>query len=226
LAPGVTLIAECKKASPSKGLLARNYDPIRLADDYLRAGAGAISVLTDARFFQGSIEDLRDVKEFVTSSGDLFREVPVIRKDFVFHPYQVYEARAAGADAILLIAAALGDSDLKRLFELARQLGMDALLEAHSPQEIERVLHLEPRVVGINNRNLRTFEVDFENSARLRGMIPEGIAVVAESGLKRVEDMRRMASIGADAVLVGEALVSSRDVYATTSALVDAGQRS
>lgn len=224
-APGVSLIAECKKASPSKGLMVRGYDAVKLAEQYLLAGASAISVLTDARHFQGSVEDLRDVKEFVSSarSGSKGR-IPVIRKDFIFHPYQVYEARAAGADAILLIVAVLGDSDLKRLLTLARQLGMEALVEVHSANEVKRILPLRPRVVGVNNRNLQTFDVDLENSARMRGMIPDGVAVVAESGIRNAEDVRRMAEIGVDAVLVGESLVTSKEPYEAAKALVLAGR--
>lgn len=214
--PGVSLIAECKKASPSRGLIAPDYDPVKLAKDYVKAGASAISVLTDARHFQGSLEDLRNVKEVLS-------RVPVLRKDFIFHPYQVHEARAAGADAILLITAVLGDADLRSLLKLARELGMDALIEVHAEAELERALAAEPRVVGINNRNLQTFEVDFDNTARLREMIPDGVAVVAESGVKTPEDVRRLVAIGVDAVLVGETLVRSKNTERTARALVAAG---
>lgn len=205
--PGVSLIAECKKASPSKGLMVRDYDPVRLAKTYAQCGASAISVLTDARHFQGSLEHLRDVKEATASYV-----IPVLRKDFVFHPYQVYEARAAGADGILLIAAVLADSEIKDLLALTHELGMNALIEVHTEAELRRVLALEPRIVGVNNRNLQTFEVDFANTARLREMIPAGVAVVGESGLKTHADMQHMAKIGVDAVLVGESLVRSKNV--------------
>lgn len=226
-APGVSLIAECKKASPSKGLLVSRYDAVALAESYVRAGASAISVLTDARHFQGSLEDLRNVKEATQrlkapASGQ--RGVPVLRKDFIFDPYQVYEARVAGADAVLLIAAVLSDSELGSLLALTRQLGMEALLEVHTQEELERVLPLGPRVVGVNNRNLQTFEVDFENTARLRAAIPPEVVVVGESGLKTPDDVRHMASIGVDAVLVGETLVKSKDIYKTVRALVEAGR--
>jgi len=216
--PGVSLIAECKKASPSQGLLVRNYDPAELARTYVKAGASAISVLTDGRHFQGSLKHMRDAKEAIS------KRVPVLRKDFIFHPYQVYESRAAGADAILLIAAVLGDSDLQQLLELGRKLGMSALVEVHTPAEVERVLPLEPRIIGVNNRNLQTFALDFENTARLRRLIPEGVAVVGESGLKTAEDVKRMRDIGVDAVLVGETLVKSKDVYKTAAAFARAGR--
>ncbi|HEX6384140.1 MAG TPA: indole-3-glycerol phosphate synthase TrpC [Anaerolineae bacterium] len=224
--PGVSLIAECKKASPSKGLMVRDYDPAKLARTYVKAGATAISVLTDARHFQGSLEHLRDVKAAVSNlqSPISKRSVPVLRKDFIFHPYQVYESRAAGADAILLIAAVLGDSDLRQLLKLSQQLGMSTLVEVHTREELERVLPLAPRVIGVNNRNLQTFEVDFENTARLRGLVPEGVMVVAESGLKTAEDVRRMRDIGVDAVLVGETLVKSKNIFKTTAAFAGAGR--
>jgi indole-3-glycerol phosphate synthase len=215
-APGVSLIAECKKASPSKGLLVPHYDPVRLAKTYEQAGARAVSVLTDTRHFQGTLAHLRDVREAV--------RLPVLRKDFIFHPYQVYEARVAGADAILLIAAVLGDADLGRLQALARQLGMAVLVEVHTEAELARVLPLAPGIIGVNNRDLQTFEVDFANTARLRALIPGEIAVVGESGLKTPEDIRAMARAGVDAVLIGETLVRSKDVAATARALVAAGR--
>lgn len=213
--PGVSLIAECKKASPSRGLLVPDYDPVRLARAYEKAGARAISVLTDARHFQGSLAHLRDVREAVG--------IPVLRKDFIFDPYQVYEARAAGADALLLIAAVLGSSDLKELLALTAKLGMTALVEVHTAEEVERVLPLDPRIIGINNRNLQTFEVDFANTARLRQLIAPDIAVVGESGLKTAGDVRAMAESGVDAILVGETLVKSGDPFQAAKALVAAG---
>jgi indole-3-glycerol phosphate synthase len=219
--PGVSLIAECKKASPSKGLMVPNYDPVRLAKAYAKAGASAISVLTDGRHFQGSLADLRDVKEAVSS---LQSPIPVLRKDFIFHPYQVYEARAAGADALLLIAAVLGDGELAKLLKLTHKLGMNVLIEVHTEDELARVLPLQPRIVGVNNRNLQTFKVDFENTARLREKIPAEVVVVGESGLKTAADVQTMAHIGVDAILVGETLVKSKDVYRKTAELVRAGR--
>jgi indole-3-glycerol phosphate synthase len=216
--PGVSLIAECKKASPSKGLLVRDYDAAKLAQTYVKAGARAVSVLTDGRHFQGSLADLRDVKEA------LGKKAPVLRKDFTFHPYQIYEARAAGADAILLIAAVLSDGDVRDLLKLTHKLGMNALVEVHTEAELTRMLALEPRIIGVNNRNLQTFEVDFENTARLRQMIPADIVVVGESGLKTAVDVHHMLEIGVDAILVGETLVKSKDVYQTARTFVEAGQ--
>lgn len=217
--PGVSLIAECKKASPSKGLMVPKYDAVAFARLYARAGASAISVLTDGRHFQGSLEDLRNVKELVGPKG-----VPVLRKDFIFHPYQVYEARVAGADGLLLIAAVLSDKDLKDLLALTHKLGMNALVEVHTAVELERVLPLNPRIVGVNNRNLQTFEVDFENTARLRQMIPADVVTVGESGLKTADDVRAMAAIGVDAILVGETLVTSKDTLSTAKMFVQAGK--
>jgi indole-3-glycerol phosphate synthase len=231
--PGVSLIAECKKASPSKGLMVRHYNPVELTRTFIRAGARAISVLTDARHFQGSLEDLRDVKESTTNLRALIPErgdprlavgVPILRKDFIFHPYQLYESKTAGADAVLLIAAVLGDADLKELLALTGQLQMQALVEVHTEEELARVLPLRPRVIGINNRNLQTFEVDFANTGRLRAMIPDEIAVVGESGLKTAEDVAQMQAIGVDAILVGETLVRSKDPYATARTMVQAGR--
>ena len=214
---GVALIAECKKASPSKGLIVPHYDPVRLARAYEKGGARAISVLTDTRHFQGTLEHLRDVREAV--------RLPVLRKDFHFHPYQLYEARVAGADAVLLIAAVLGDGDLAELQALARRLGMAALIEVHDEEELARVLPLSPDLIGVNNRDLQTFAVDFGTTARLRGLIPAGIVVVGESGLKTPEDVAVMAAAGVDAVLVGEALARSKDVAAAARAFVAFGHR-
>ncbi len=214
-APGVSLIAECKKASPSKGLLVHNYDPVRLARLYEKTGARAVSVLTDARHFQGALAHLRDVREAVA--------LPVLRKDFMFHPYQLYEARVAGADAVLLIAAVLSDAELRELSALAAKLGMAALIEVHSQAELARVLPLKPNLIGVNNRDLQTFEVDFDNTARLRALIPPEIAVVGESGIKSPDDVRAMRAAGIDAVLVGEALVRGKDIGGLTKALVAAG---
>lgn len=232
--PGVSLIAECKKASPSKGLLVPNYNAAALARTYVSAGASAISVLTDSRHFQGSLEDLRDVKEVVSAelrkllvgkSDPRFDiGIPILRKDFIFDPYQVYEARAAGADAILLIAAVLAPTEMRELLRLTHDLGMNALVEVHSEAEIEAVLPLKPRVIGVNNRNLQTFEVDFANTARLRKLIPADIVTVGESGLKSAEDVKTMQAIGVDAILVGETLVKSKEPYKTTRDLVLAGR--
>jgi len=203
-APGVSLIAEVKKASPSKGLLCPDFDPVRLARAYATNGAAAISVLTDARFFQGSLDDLRAVRQAV--------DIPVLRKDFVVDAYQVYEARAAGADAVLLIVAALDDATLRDLYALIRHLGMAALIEVHNAAELERALSLRPRLIGVNNRDLRTFHVTLDTTAALRPRIPDDVVLVAESGIHTSEDVARLAAIGVDAMLVGEALVTAENV--------------
>lgn len=225
--PGVTLIAECKKASPSKGLIVPDYDPVKIAQIYAKAGAGAISVLTDARHFQGSLADLRNVKEATAQIAAHGREsvgIPILRKDFIFDPYQVYESRVAGADGLLLIAAVLADKEISVLLNLTRELGMEALVEVHTEQELARVLPLGPRIVGVNNRNLQTFEVDFANTARLRSKIPVDVVVVGESGLKTAEDVMQMRSIGVDAILVGESLLKSEDIYGKARSFVIKGR--
>lgn len=224
--PGVSLIAECKKASPSRGLIAANYDPQMLAQTYIDAGAGAISVLTDSRHFQGTLDDLRLVKEVVLEKqGEGARDgVPVLRKDFIFHPYQIYEAHVAGADALLLIVRVLSDSELHDLFRLTHKLGMKALVEVHTAEEMARALAVGPQIVGVNNRNLQTFEVDFDNTARLRDMVPADVILVGESGIKTADDVVRMAAIGVDAILVGETLVRSKDIYQIARSFVAAGQ--
>jgi indole-3-glycerol phosphate synthase len=212
--PGVSLIAECKKASPSKGLLVPDYDAVALANNYARAGASAISVLTDSRFFQGSLADLRRVKEATAGfqpTGSSNKGVPVLRKDFIFDSYQVYEARAAGADALLLIAAVLADSEIRDLL-------------AFTEQELARVLPLGARIIGVNNRNLQTFEVDFGNTARLRRLIPDDLVTVAESGLKSTTDVARMCELGVDAILVGETLVKSREPFEAARFFVKSGR--
>jgi indole-3-glycerol phosphate synthase len=205
-APGVSLIAEIKRASPSKGLLRPDLDPRSLAHIYETNGAAAISVLTDTRFFRGSLQDLRMVRQSV--------EVPVLRKEFVLDPYQVYEARASGADALLLIVAALDDDPLASLHALIRELGMVALVEVHNESELQRALALSPRVIGINNRDLHTFEVRLETTERLRPKVPDAITIVAESGIHTAADVTRLANTGVDAMLVGESLVRAPDVGA------------
>jgi indole-3-glycerol phosphate synthase len=201
-APGVSLIAEVKRASP--GLLRPDADVVALAREYETHGAAAISVLTDERFFQGSLDHLRDVRRNV--------KLPVLRKDFILDRYQVYQGRAAGADAVLLIVAALSDDGLAALYHAIRELDMAALIEVHNEAELERALQINPRIVGVNNRNLRTFEVDLETTARLRPLIPAGVVLVAESGVRTGADVARLSAVGVDAVLVGEALVRATDV--------------
>ena len=198
---GASLIAEVKRASPSKGLIAKDWDPPLIGETYARNGAAAISCLTDGRFFQGELAYLTAVKERLQESG---LKVPVLRKDFIYHEYQLYEARMAGADAILLIVAVLSDSELKALYELTYKLGMQALVEVHNEEEVERALAFDAHIIGVNNRDLRTFQVDIENTARLRAMLPPSKVVVGESGIRDIADVQKMAAMGCDAILVGE----------------------
>jgi indole-3-glycerol phosphate synthase len=214
---GVSLIAEVKRASPSKGLLCPDFDPVRLATTYAANGATAISVLTDERFFQGKLKYLARIREALGPT------IPLLRKDFVFDPYQVYEARAYGADALLLVAAVLSDEMLTELLALTHELGMTALVEVHDEEEVERALLLRPRVVGINNRNLRDFSVDLATFGRLRSLLPGDTIAVAESGVHTANDVRRLAKMGADAVLVGESLVTARDRPAKVRELAEGG---
>jgi indole-3-glycerol phosphate synthase len=199
--PGVALIAEVKRASPSRGLIARDWDPPLIAETYARAGAAAISCLTDKRYFQGDLTYLTAIKDHLR---DLGVSVPVLRKDFLFHEYQIYESRMAGADAILLIVAALSDAELKRLFALAADLGMQSLVEVHNEAELARAARLPVRLVGVNNRDLKTFEVDIETTARLRPLMPADVLLIAESGIRTTDDVAHLYEIGCNAMLVGE----------------------
>ncbi len=217
---GVSLIAEVKRASPSRGVLCRDLDPARLAATYAGNGAAAVSVLTDSRFFHGELNHLERVRGAVSQAG---RDVPVLRKDFIFDPYQVHEARAYGADALLLIAAVLSDHMLGELLSLTHKLGMTALVEVHDADELRRAVRLQPRVIGINNRDLTSFAVDIATFGRLRPLIPAGTIAVSESGVHTGADVRRLHEMGADAVLVGEALVTASDVGAKVRELIAGG---
>ncbi len=209
------MIAECKKASPSKGLLRPEYDPAQLACMYAQNGAAALSVLTDEKFFQGSLGDLMLARE---AAG-----LPALRKDFIVDGYQVYEARAAGADAVLLIVAALRLDQLRALHGLINELGMTALVEVHDEAEVETALQINPKLIGVNNRNLHDFSVDLSTTGRLRKCIPVEIALVAESGIHTADDVARVRDMGVDAILVGEALVTTKDVGAKVRELVGYG---
>ena len=205
-----SLIAELKRASPSKGILAPHLDLFQVADIYTQNGASAISVLTDEKFFMGKLETLYELRNTYSVT------VPLLRKDFIIHETQIYEARANGADAILLIAAALTDEALfADLHACALSLGLTALVEVHDEKETERALKLKDvKLIGINNRDLTTFNVTLETTEKLRPMIPSEIAVVAESGIFTAADVERLASANVDAILVGEALVTSEDIPA------------
>ena len=199
--PGASLIAEVKRASPSKGMIAKEWDHELIGETYARNGAAAISCLTDKRFFQGELEYLTDIKERLR---ELKLPVPVLRKEFIYHEYQVYEARTAGADAVLLIVSVLSDNELRSLYDLTYSLGMQALIEVHDEAELERALAVDAHIIGVNNRNLKTFEVNIKNTARLRAEIPDGKVIVGESGIRTAEDVQEMRAMGCDAILVGE----------------------
>ena len=214
---GLSVIAEVKRRSPSKGDLADIPDPAALAKAYAAGGADAISVLTEARRFNGSLDDLRRVRAAV--------DTPLLRKDFIVTEYQLLEARAAGADLVLLIVAALDDATLAGLHDAARALGLTVLVEVHDAREIARALAVGAELVGVNARNLKTLDVDPDTFGRLVGQLPEGVVRVAESGIAGPDDAARYAAEGADVVLVGEALVKDGDPAVAVAAMREAGVR-
>ncbi|MCL1598593.1 MAG: indole-3-glycerol phosphate synthase TrpC [Actinomycetia bacterium] len=201
--PGIAVIAEIKRRSPSRGVIDANLDPAARARAYVEGGADAISVLTEPEFFDGSMEDLDRVRSVV--------DVPVLRKDFTLAPSQIWEARAGGADAVLLIVAALSQGELEELISVANDVGVDAIVEAHASGELERAVAAGARIIGVNNRNLATFETDLGVAEGLAGSLRDGVVTIAESGVSSPEGAARMARAGYDAILVGEALVRSLD---------------
>lgn len=200
---GLNVIAELKKASPSRGLLRTDYQPAKTALELEAGGAAALSVLTEEDFFQGSLGDLKEVSKA--------SKIPILRKDFILDPWQVWETRAANADAFLLIVAILDDDALRALLTLGRELGMEALVEAHSRGEVNRAIDAGARIVGVNNRDLKTFEVKLETSLELVEMIPEECVAVSESGIHSHEDLQRLQKSGFDAFLIGEQLMTAKD---------------
>ena len=200
---GISFICEVKKASPSKGLIAPDFPYLDIAAEYEAAGASAISCLTEPFYFQGRDTYLQEIADAV--------RIPVLRKDFTVDEYMIYQAKALGAGAVLLICAILDDAQLLAYGQLARELGLSALVEAHSEEEVERALKSGARIVGVNNRDLKTFQVDVTTSARLRRMVPPEILFVSESGIRGAEDIRSLRQNGTDAVLIGETLMRSGD---------------
>ena len=209
--PGMSYICEVKKASPSKGLIAPDFPYLIIAKEYEAAGASAISCLTEPFYFQGSDRYLQEI------AGNV--NIPVLRKDFTVDEYMIYQAKAFGASAVLLICAILDNVQLKAFGELAQDLGLDALVEAHDEWEVDRALNLEAKIVGVNNRDLRTFQVDMNNSIRLRKMAPDNVVFVSESGIRTPEDIRLLYENKVDAVLIGETLMRSPDKKAALESL-------
>jgi indole-3-glycerol phosphate synthase len=212
---GVQLIAEVKKASPSRGIIRHDFNPVEIARIYASNGASAISVLTEVGYFQGSLDHLKDIRRAL---GNERR--PLLRKDFILDPYQVYESRAYGADSLLLIVTILTPEKLGELLELSHKLGMDCLVEVHNEAELETALKGGARIIGINNRDLTTFVVDLSTTERLRSLIPSDKIVVGESGIKDRSDMEKLKEWGVDAVLVGESLMLAPDIAARMKELL------
>jgi indole-3-glycerol phosphate synthase len=208
----VNIIAECKRRSPSRGVLRAAYDPVVLATGFEQAGAAALSILTEPTFFDGSLDHLAAVREAV--------RLPLLRKDFIIDSYQLLEARAHGADAVLLIAAVLGDRQLRTLLGTARAFGLEALVEAHDEAEVERALEAGAEIIGVNNRNLRTLDVDVQVSELAAARIPSTVVAVSESGLKTPADVTRLQALGYRAFLIGERLMTAADPAAALSHLL------
>ena len=218
--PGVQVIAEIKKASPSRGVMAPELDPVETARAYAAGGAAAVSVLTEEPHFQGRLDFLPRIKAGLDGSTGPEGGPPLLRKDFILDPYQVYESRAYQADALLLIVAALGQEELCDLIGLSSELGLHCLVEVHDRPEVHRALEAGAQVIGINNRDLRTFETSLNTTRLVRPAVPEGRTVVSESGIGSREDVIHLAGWGVDAILVGEALVTAQDPGAELRALL------
>jgi indole-3-glycerol phosphate synthase len=210
----IRIISELKKASPSGGLIRPDFVPEQIAEMYEQHGAAAVSILTDEKYFQGQLGYIDRVKAVIG--------LPALRKDFMIEPYQFYEARAAGADCILLIVRILSDEQIRDFLSLTKELGMDALVETHSKQEIERSLSAGAELLGINNRDLDTLNVDLDTTRKLRQMVPDGPTLVSESGIKTAEDMSKLRDWGVDAALIGESLMRSENPGALLNELANA----
>ena len=208
----LSVIAEVKKASPSKGLICTEFDPVAIARAYEAAGANAISVLTEEHYFQGSNRYLTEIRRQVTT-------LPLLRKDFIIDPYQIYQAKCIGADAILLIAAVLDTDTLTQYYKIAQDLGLECLAEVHNEPELEAVLKVGFSIVGINNRNLKTFQVSLNTTAQLAPLLPKSCVLVSESGIASNTDMKTVREYGADAVLIGETLMKSQNIAQTIAEL-------
>jgi indole-3-glycerol phosphate synthase len=211
----VRIIAEVKKASPSKGIICPDFNPVDFAKIYAANGASAISVLTEPKFFQGSPDYLQDIKKALAD-----KPLPLLRKDFIIDPYQVYESRAYGADCLLLIVAILSPAQLTEFLQLSRQLGMMNLVEVHNTAEVETAIESGAPIIGINNRDLHTFKVDLKTTSKLRSLIPPGRLVVSESGIKNRKDMELLQEWGINAALIGEALMTAPDIAAKMKELL------
>jgi indole-3-glycerol phosphate synthase len=211
---GIQLIAEVKKASPSRGIIRHDFNPVEIAEVYAANGAAAVSVLTETKYFQGSLDHLKDIRKALPN------KLPLLRKDFIFDPYQVYESRAYGADSLLLIVAILEPAKLQELLKISHELKMSCLVEVHNEAEVEIALKSEARIIGINNRDLTTFNVDIATTERLRPLIPPDRIVVSESGIKERADIEKLIQLGVDAVLVGECLMSAPDIAAKMKELL------
>ena len=211
----VRLIAEVKKASPSKGIICPDFNPVHIAKIYADNGAAAISVLTEPKYFLGSLDYLQDIKKALAA-----KPLPLLRKDFIFDPYQIYEARAYGADCLLLIVAILSPAQLSELLQLSQQLGMMNLVEVHNPAETDIAVKSGAPVIGINNRDLNTFKVDLKTTSALRPLIPADRLVVSESGIKTRQDLQQLQEWGVNAALIGEALMTSPDIAAKMKELL------
>lgn len=198
------IIAEVKKGSPSKGVIRENFDPLEIAETYQNNGATCLSVLTDEQFFMGHLRNLALIRETVS--------LPLLRKDFICDPYQIYEARSAGADAVLLIAAMLDLNQLREFHAVAKDINLDVLLEVHDEAEMEKALQTDCKLIGVNNRNLRTFTIDLDTTGRLARMMPNDRLLVSESGISNREDINRLAADGAKAYLIGEAIIREADI--------------